>query len=349
MACITYVEKKFRPAALRVIQQARDICADYAAQGYDLTLRQLYYQFVARDIIPNRQTEYSRLGSIINDARLAGLLDWDYIVDRTRNVRAISHWEKPGEVIEAAASSWATDRWSNQATRVEVWIEKDALVGVLDAVCPAEDVPYFSCRGYTSQSELWGAAQRVGAHIRNGQNVTIIHLGDHDPSGVDMTRDIRDRLLLFISKDNVHLLSQKLIEGCDEGRFDREKCVIKDTPEYEEVDAYLRDLQRDFGTLRVNRIALNMDQVQQYDPPPNPAKLTDSRAVGYIENYGDESWELDALEPNVLADLIREAIEEERDEFLWEAATEQQERDRELIQAAADRWDEVEALLEEAS
>lgn len=92
MSKICYVEKNFKSATMKIILQAQEIVTAYQAQGYSLTLRQLYYQFVARDIIPNKQSEYKRLGSIINDARLAGLIDWNAIEDRTRNVRGVSTW-----------------------------------------------------------------------------------------------------------------------------------------------------------------------------------------------------------------------------------------------------------------
>lgn len=293
MAREAYIEKKFSPRSMALIAKAEEICRDYAAQGFDLTLRQLYYQFVARDLLPNKQSEYKRLGSIVNDARLAGLLDWDYIVDRTRNLRGLSHWDNPHSVIRSAASSYRTERWANQPHRVEVWIEKDALVGVISQVCQRYDVDYFSCRGYTSQSELWGAAQRMLSYERAGQKPVIIHLGDHDPSGVDMTRDIRERLELF------------------------------------EAD------------VEVRRIALNMDQVEEYQPPPNPAKLTDSRAGGYIREHGRSSWELDALEPTLLDRLIEEEIWDCRDLELWDEATQAMEAERRLLRSVAGRWDEV--------
>ncbi|MCL6733334.1 hypothetical protein [Streptomyces neyagawaensis] len=294
-----YVEKKFSPRSLELIATAERICRQYAEQGFDLTLRQLYYQFVARDLIPNKQSEYKNLGNVINNARLAGLLDWDYIVDRTRNLRGLSHWDNPHSVIRSAASGYRTERWANQPHRIEVWIEKDALVGVITGVCQRYDVDYFSCRGYTSQSELWGAAQRMIRYQRAGQKPVIIHLGDHDPSGVDMTRDIRERLQLF------------------------------------EAD------------VEVRRIALNMDQVEEHQPPPNPAKLTDSRASGYIRAHGRSSWELDALQPTLLDQLIEEEIWAWRDLDLWDEATHAMERERALLRAVATRWDEVADLVSE--
>ncbi len=191
---IQYIKKRFQPSSQVLVVQANDIIEEYQAEGYDLTLRQLYYQFVSRDLIPNTQRSYKRLGSIVNDARLAGLLDWDAMVDRTRNLCSNSHWDSPGDIIKSAAESYAVDMWVNQAYRPEVFIEKEALVGVIEDVCVDNDVPYFACKGYTSQSEMWRAAQRFKRCNANDQVPVIIHLGDHDPSGIDMSRDITDRI-----------------------------------------------------------------------------------------------------------------------------------------------------------
>ncbi len=194
MPRIAYIEKRFNSNTRARITQANEIIAEYEAAGFTLTLRQLYYQFVSRDLIPNTLRSYKALGGIINDARLAGLIDWEAIEDRTRSLRKRSHWSDPSGVIESAAESYGLNLWEGQDKRVEVWIEKDALVGVIERVCTSLDTPYFSCRGYTSQSELWRAAMR---HKSYGVPVIVVHLGDHDPSGKDMTRDIQDRLHLF--------------------------------------------------------------------------------------------------------------------------------------------------------
>ena len=284
---------------LDVVNKANEIIASYQAQGFDLTLRQLYYQFVARDLIPNQQKEYKRLGDIVNDGRLAGLIDWNAIVDRTRNLRGLPHWSDPGEIVRSAAQGFNVDKWAGQPYRVEVWIEKDALVGVIEGVCTDHDVPYFSCRGYTSQSEMWGAAQRLLRRSRTSSQPTVIlHFGDHDPSGIDMTRDIRGRLELFSD-----------------------------------------------GNLEVRRLALNMNQVDEYQPPPNPAKVTDSRYVAYLAEYGEESWELDALEPQVLADLIAGEIRALRDEGIWKEAVAREREGRADLGQIADRYDEVKEFL----
>ena len=295
MPKIEYETKKFTLDTLATIQQAETIVAEYQAQGFSLTLRQLYYQFVARGLIPNTERDYKRIGNIISDARRAGMIDWDSIEDRTRFMRSLSNWGKPQDILESARDSYHRDLWATQDKRLEVWIEKDALVGVIEAVCQENDVSFFSCRGYVSDSEMWRGAMRMRRHTRNKQKLIVLHLGDHDPSGIDMTRDIDDRLQLF------------------------SRCA----------------------DIEVRRIALTMEQIEEQSPPPNPAKITDSRYAGYATKYGDESWELDALEPQFISDLIREQILEKRDEEKWEDAVAEQEEEREQIQDIIDRWAEL--------
>jgi hypothetical protein len=299
---IEYLPREFRGGSLALIEQAEAICDEYAAGGDQLTLRQLYYQFVARGIIANKQTEYDRLGETINAARLAGLIDWDHLEDRTRNLEALATWDSPAAIMRSAAYSYREEVWGDQEAYVEVWVEKEALAGVVQRPAEAWQVPYFSCRGYVSQSEMWRAAQRLGDKISDGKRVVILHLGDHDPSGIDMSRDIEARLTMFLEGDG--------------------------------QDPY---------QLEVRRIALNMDQVRQYSPPPNPAKLSDSRAQDYIRRYGTSSWELDALDPPTLRALIEDHIQRELDMEAWEASTAAQEQQRKALEAASRRWTDVAA------
>jgi len=160
MPRIAYIEKRFSRKNYQLIDTVNGIIDEYLDAGFDLTLRQLYYQLVARDIIPNSQKEYKRLGDVVSEARLAGHIDWNAIVDRTRNLRGGSHWNEPQSIILSATRSYAIDKWAAQPNRVEVWVEKDALIGVIEHACQPLDVNCFSCRGYTSQSEMWVAAER---------------------------------------------------------------------------------------------------------------------------------------------------------------------------------------------
>jgi hypothetical protein len=323
--------EKWRPGAEArgVVRAAESICAEYAGQGYDLTLRQLYYQFVARDLLPNTQQAYKRLGDIINRARLAGLLDWDYIVDRTRNLRGTSHWGHPSEVIDAAARSYRIDKWATQRARVEVWVEKEALAGIVQRSADGHDVDWFSCRGYVSQSELWAASQRHLRYLLGGQRVVILHLGDHDPSGIDMTRDIRDRVLQYAYHD-WYRHHADAFAGTERVTY---ADIEKHIDERVDLDGH--------EPIEIRRIALNRDQVDQYDPPPNPAKLTDSRADSYVDEHGYESWELDALDPAVLGGLIASAIEDVRDPDRYADLAAREARERQTLAEISHRYSEI--------
>lgn len=270
MTFISYAPKKFGVEALEKIDRANSIIDDYQKRGFTLTLRQLYYQFVQRGWLPNVQTSYNNLGILISDARLAGLVSWTAIEDRGRNLRGINTSRSPVEALKAAAESYRRDLWKEQRFRPEVWIEKEALVGVIGGICSQLRVDFFACKGYNSQSEQWRAGRRFADYINRGQTPIVFHLGDHDPSGLDMTRDNRDRLAMFAGVEVV-----------------------------------------------VARLALNRHQIDSLNLPPNPAKVTDSRFEAYRRDHGDESWELDALDPTYIADLIRTAVLGVRDEPVW--------------------------------
>lgn len=297
---IKYKDINFHGKSLALIDKANEFLAEYRRQGFQVTLRQLYYRFVSEDVIPNNTREYDKLGSLINDARLAGLVSWHAIMDRTRNLAGYYGYDRsPEDAINNTADGYSISMWSTQPKYVEVWVEKDALAGVIQRACARWHIPYFSCRGYTSQSEMWEAGQRLLRKIHDGKEPIIIHLGDHDPSGIDMTRDIDERLELFM------------------------------------------------GGLHVNRIALNFDQIDNWQSlsdrpfPPNPAKLTDSRATKYIEEYGYESWELDAIPVQSLVRLIEEETERHVDKQLWKEREKFEEQERRRIKRIAENYDFV--------
>jgi len=296
---IGYICKRFRPDVLSIIAHANEIISEYVEQGLRLTLRQLYYQFVSRALLPNKQSEYKRLGSIIGDARLAGLLDWDAIEDRTRGLHRLSAWGSPSEIISAVASQYRRDLWEGQEFRPEVFVEKEALSGVFAAICDKLRIGMLACKGYASLSELWECgAVRFAGYLEKEQTPVVLHFGDHDASGIDMTRDLRERLSMFAQQSVI-----------------------------------------------VERIALNMDQVEKYDPPPNPAKMTDPRAQGYIAQYGNSSWELDALDPKVLRKLVETRVAKYRDDKLFNKMLATENEERETLATMSDRFDDIQKWL----
>jgi hypothetical protein len=158
---------------------------------------------------------------------------------------------------------------------------------------------------------MWVMAQSLMKKAATGKKCLILHLGDHDPSGVDMSRDITERIRMFWDH-----------------HYEEGTC---------RVDPY--------DHFEVNRLALNWDQVQQYNPPSNPTKLTDTRSTDYIERYGHECWELDALEPSVIRQLIEDAVLEVRDQTLWDAAVAREKEARGTLRKISTDWDKVTKLF----
>jgi len=300
-----FIDKKFGADALAMIQTINGILAEYVRAGYDLSLRQCYYQLVSRGVVENTERSYKNVGNLVSDARLAGLIDWDIIKDRGREMVQNSHWESPADIIQACVNSYRVDRWSNQPFYVEVMVEKQALEGVLLPVCREWDVPFTANKGYSSSSALYEAGNRFVGAFESGKELHVIYLGDHDPSGIDMSRDVEERLDLFV---------KTLTDRCDEIG------------------------PNEIPAVEMHRIALNMDQVREMNPPENPAKITDSRAEGYIKRFGQSSWELDAIEPKKLAELVSDAIQEVLDWDAWELSGAEQRKGRDYLSTMAKNY-----------
>lgn len=300
------------PLYKAIIVRANAICQEYLDQGYDITLRQLYYQFVARGLMANLQKNYKLLGEVCKKAREHGLMDWDYLVDRTRSVVANSHFTDPEHALRVIAEQYRLDRWADAPHIVEVWVEKEALAGIVDGITEGLDVPSLPCRGYVSTSQMWQALTRLVNYVVDGKEVTVLHLGDYDPSGTDMSRDNEERLHMYIRR----------FAGVDETN----------------------------RLLHFKRIALTAAQITLYNPPPAPAKRTDSRYKTFVADTGQsQSWELDALDPAVLANLISTEVLALRDDDVWDAAEAEENEHKRMLGLARERWTEIVAFLEEGT
>lgn len=278
-----FKEINFRQDSLDRIELCNQIIEDYQAQGLRLTLRQLYYQLVTRNAIPNVERSYKNLSTLVSDARLSGLMDWDAIEDRVRQPRRQNEFADLRDLTEAAIQAYRLPRWKGQEWYTELWVEKDALAGVLDPLASEYHVTMMVNRGYSSQSAMYESAERFNS-MGDGRAPILFYLGDHDPSGEDMVRDIAERLSMF-----------------------------------------------GVNGLEVRKLALTMEQVERYNPPPNPAKITDPRATAYIREHGSSSWEVDALPPETLSEIIRTAFDEILDTAKMDKVKRKEEADKRLL------------------
>jgi hypothetical protein len=272
---IKFRDIRMSKANLERLQRINSIIAEYQRAGYVMTLRQLYYQLVSRGVIPNVQSEYSKLSTLLKEGRMAGIVDWSAIEDRLRKPSSPASFNSPSDILDAAISQFQLPRQKGQSNYVELWIEKDALSGVLSRVTRKYHIPIVVNRGYSSASAMFDAFERFKDAHENNQEIKILYLGDFDPSGLDMIRDIRDRTIEFL------------------GGF------------YEIEDR--EEIIESFG-FEVLPIALTRAQITKYDPPENPAKRTDPRSRDFIAEHGYSSWEVDALPPDVLNKVLEDAI-----------------------------------------
>jgi hypothetical protein len=291
MAKIAFRKIRMNKANKARLALINGIIEDYQAQGYVLTLRQLYYQLVSRDVIPNQQKEYTRLSLLLKEGRMAGIVDWDAIEDRLRKPSSLPSWEDPESILDACIEQYALPRQNGQEVYLEVWVEKDALSGVLSRVTRRYHVPILVCRGYSSVSAMFDSYQRFKRAWRNNQQVKILYIGDFDPSGEDMVRDINDRIMEFADGDDVDL---------------------------------------DFS---IDKIALTKAQIKKYNPPPNPAKMSDPRAKDFVAQHGYSSWEVDALKPEVLDKLLDDNIKKHIDIEKYEAILSNEQADKDKLES----------------
>jgi hypothetical protein len=280
-----------------VVQHIVDIVDEMQQDNYVITLRQLHYQLVKSNWIVNHISAYKKLGDILDDCRYAGVIDWDAIEDRGRVPHLQYSVDSIAEALQDTVDSYKRNRQEKQRVNVELWTEKDALSGILQRVTNKYHIRLVVNKGYSSSSAMYRSYKRILRSAGEQQKTTILYLGDHDPSGLDMVRDIRERLT-FMMKN---------------GRF---------------------NLQGDYFS--VNHIGLTMSQIRQYDLPPNPAKMTDARAEKYIEQFGRECWEVDALNPRTLVALVEKHIRAAINTRLFDEVVAEENRERERLQEFID-------------
>lgn len=289
------------------------VAENYENQGYRLSLRQLYYQLVAADAIPNDDAVYKKLGRIKDDLCYSGLLDWETIEDRGRVPHMVYTYDGIKDAVEDAIRTYQLPRQKGQEIHVELWTEKDAISNILKRVTTRYGIRLVVNKGYTSSSAIYKSYTRFVKLLNQKTPVTVLYFGDHDPSGLDMVRDIKDRIQTMMLQGE-RLDYSIAYDYCTDNdlRDDDDSFnywVTKDwNNDGEEFHAFDNEACYVDKLFNVNQIGLTMDQIKEFNPPPNPAKITDPRAKGYIAKHGDVSWEVDALKPSQLIDIVETNI-----------------------------------------
>jgi hypothetical protein len=231
-----------------------------------VTVRQVFYLATTRGLVPKDEAKgYRVVQRRLVALRAAGVIPYHWITDNVRMVRRLNRWQDPEHFASEVASFYRRDYWAHSPVRVKVWLEKDALAGVLYPVVVQEwGLELFVTRGFASVSYLEAAAEDTR---EDGRPTFVYVLTDLDPSGVDIARKIAEEL-------------------------------PRRAPEVE---------------VSVSRLAVTPEQVRALGLPTRPTKKTDTRARKFEARYGTGSVELDAIPPDTLRQMVRDAIERHAD------------------------------------
>jgi len=328
------------------LETVNKIIEEFKAQGYRLTLRQLYYQLVARGIIPNKQSEYAKLSTLLVKGRMGGAVDWNAIEDRLRVPKIPYYVSDVADALKDTINQYRLDRQETQDVYIELWVEKDALSSVLLPVTSEYHINLMVNRGYSSCSAMHDAYTRFKLYGDKKKKV-ILYLGDHDPSGLDMIRDIKERMREFFIETLQNEWYDKTYDERESEMADLEDLYLlhaetgndfiikhdgKESIDYAKMYAYKR-----FDEIfEIRHIGITKTQIDLYNPPPNPAKIKDPRADWYIAKHGNISWEVDALNPDILHKLIRKHVEKLIDIDKYNEVIKQEEQDKTKLQKFID-------------
>lgn len=316
MSTIRFRDYKFNASHEKLIGHMNEIIDEL---DMTLTARQLYYQFIGRDLFPaswvdeaynlkkglpagtkNTIKNYKRFATLLTDARYAGCVSWDAIEDRVRRPTIWQDYENLREAVDKLIRTYRLPRWRGQSRYVELWVEKEALAGQMEPIANEFHVTLMANKGYSSASAMFDSAQRIMQESnqvesnyfdadKDVRKPVVLYVGDHDPSGEDMVRDLEKRLVEFGVQN-----------------------------------------------LTFTKLALTMEQVKRYKLPPNPAKTTDARFETYVAEHGNKSWEVEALPPKVLSQIVRDALEKTVDRKLMKAVVDEEREHKKALERACE-------------
>lgn len=258
---------------------ARDILA---ASGYAMTLRQLYYALVSTGAIPKNEAVYGKLKRVMRDLREDGTVPWDWLVDHTRSVFQVRTFDGIEGLLADAATLYRRDLMRHQGAAIQLWAESDSIGSVINQVANRYTIPTFIGRGYAARGYLWSAAKDAIAAHEAGKTVVILHVGDFDPSGVDIFRDVEETIRLYALAIETTM-------------------SVATTRRYFASDA----IRVHTRWLDFDRLALTPEQVAAYDLPSRPPKASDVRTAKFT---GVGSVEVEALPVADLLEIVEAAI-----------------------------------------
>lgn len=181
---------KPRPKTLPILYAAKE----FAEAQQPVTVRQTFYHLVSIGMLQNTERQYDRLVDILTKAREAGLIPFDWIVDLSREPLIVPLYPSIGAFLTEKAKYYYRDTWIRQETYLLCFLEKQALQNIVWPIVSKYNIPLFIGKGYSSWPFIMKAAEELKQKAEQGKKLVVLYLGDCDPSGQDMPRDLLDRL-----------------------------------------------------------------------------------------------------------------------------------------------------------
>ncbi len=275
-----------------------------AGSRWPMTLRQLYYALVSAGAIGKTEPAYGKLKRVMRDRREDGSIPWDWLVDHTRSVFQPRTWNGLEDLLTDTASLYRRDLMRQQAVAIQLWAESDSIGSVIATVADRYTIPTFIGRGYSARGYLWAAAKDAIAAHEAGKTVHLLHVGDHDPSGEDIHRDVEETLRLYavavdwgwpVNRIRSLLLREIRDFGFEPGHIWR----------YDGQTEWHSTLVDKTEWLQFDRLALTPEQADAYDLPARPPKASDVRTAKFT---GRGAIEVEALPVDALLGIVDAAI-----------------------------------------
>lgn len=257
--------------------------------GRALTLRQLYYVLVSEQVIPKDEASYGRLKRVMRDLREEGVIPWDWLVDHTRQVFQPRTWDGLEGLLADSAAMYRRDLMRNQNVAIQLWAESDSVGSVIADVADRYTVPTFIGRGYSARGYLWAAAEDAVEAHEAGKTVHILHVGDYDPSGEDIYRDVEQTLSIYAEAIEYRTSANEVRRWLEANLGDDWPSVYGGT-----------------DWLRFERLALTSEQIEEHNLPSRPPKASDVRTAKFS---GTGAVEVEALPVDVLLGIVEDAIQ----------------------------------------
>ena len=287
----------------REMDAIREAIVTVLSANQPMTVRQVFYALTSAGVIPKLEPEYGTVKRLLAEMRRSGEVPYEWIADATRWMRKPTTYGSVEEALRATAQAYRRDLWQDGSEYIELWLEKEALAGVLVETTDPWDVPLMVTRGYASISYLHSGAKTIYERAKQGKHTTLYYFGDHDPSGRDIDRAIRQGIgesLMSLEMAAVRAagLDADGIPKCPFPRW-MGRMLDEDAEHATEAESAF-DCYATF-----ERVAVTPQQISAWNLPTRPTKRKDSRS----KNFSGASVELDAIPPARLRRLAEQVID----------------------------------------